>query len=65
MSSSAETYRSQAREIADLAERAEDPSVKAELMALAERFRRLADYVDGHSHGAASLPLGLRPYDQR
>lgn len=59
MPGSAEAYRDQAREIAALAERAEDLTVRAELLALAERFWRLAEYVDTHSPGAAFSPLGL------
>ncbi len=65
MFSSAETYRSQAKEIAELADRAEDPAVKAELEALAERFRRLAEYVEDHRQGAAYSPVGLRSHQQR
>jgi hypothetical protein len=58
MPGSAETYRKQAREIAALAENAEDPSIRAELLALAERFWRLAEYLDNRDQQSAPA-LGL------
>ena len=64
MSGSAETYRDQAKEIAELAEHADDPSVRAELLALAERFKRLAEYVE--THGPSAFPaFGLAAHDRR
>lgn len=43
---SAEYYRNTAEEIRRLAERAQLPEVRRDLLDLADRFERLADFVD-------------------
>jgi sirohydrochlorin ferrochelatase len=63
MAHNAETYRQQAREIAALAENAEDPAIRAELLALAERFWRLAEYLDNRERQGAPM-LGLQNLSQ-
>ena len=57
MADPSEEYRQQAREIAELAEKAEDPAVRSELFTLADRFRRLADYVADRIRDAHSFRL--------
>lgn len=61
MSTASDTYRKQAREIATLAENAEDPAIRAELLALAERFWRLAEYLDNREQQSAPR-LGLQAF---
>lgn len=45
MAGSAQFYRDQAARIAALAEAADDPALRSELLALAERFMNLADHA--------------------
>jgi hypothetical protein len=42
----AEYYRNMAEEIGQLAERSQLPEICRELLDLAERFKRMADYVE-------------------
>jgi hypothetical protein len=60
MEGSAEAYREQARKIVELAEKADEPAVRAELFALAERFRRLADYIEGQRQRTLSFSFQTR-----